>query len=442
MLLAWSFFPVWNVDAEASVSANISISTASTVVGNSGTATLTISSNEHIGQIYGTFACGGLGQKDLRYSVSDEPVTSKSYTISWKASQVGTFTCEVTGLEVGTLESQAWPSVSVAAKTIQVIGATTNKKPSSGSSSSNGSSTGGTTADKKEYSSDNDLSSLSVEGYEINPVFDKATTEYRLAVDERVEKLNIIARANHEKATVAGAGEIQLSAGENTIEIKVTAENGNEKVYKLIVIVEDQNPISVTVGEKKYTVVKKNNDLLEKLEYYEEKIIKIENQDVVAYENKETKVTLVILKDENNKLGYYIYNEQTGKYSEYHFITFGNITLQLLDAPSVLKNYQKDEITIQDEKIIIYKIDLAYKVGLIYGTNVKTGNTGYYVYDKNEETLSKYYDEEVKFYKNELRKQKNYLMMLMGIVAFIGIILIIISIIKEKKRRKKRMIHL
>ena len=421
------------VQAEASVSANISVSTTSTVIGNSGTATLTISSNEHIGQIYGTFTCGELGSKDLRYSVSDTPETSKSYTISWKASKIGTYTCQVTGLEVGTLESQAWPTVNVSSKTIKVIGSTSNKPSSNGSSNQ-----GGTTADKKEYSSDNNLKSLEVEGQNITPEFHADTTEYKLTLDQSIEKININATANHEKATISGTGEKKLSPGENTIEVKVTAENGNEKIYKIIVTIEDLNPIKVKIGKKEYTVIKKNNDLLEKLEHYEEKTITIEEQEVIAYENKQTKVTLVILKNENNEHAYYVYNEKTKTYEEYHYITVGNITLQLLEAPETLENYQKKQITIQEETVNIYKIEVAHKVGLIYGTNVKTGNTSYYVYDQNEDTLSKYYDDEVKLYKEELKETKSYIMLLMGIVAFIGMILIVVSIVQEKKRRRKR----
>ena len=61
LLLFMSF--KFEVYADASVSANINVSTSNTIVGNSGTATLTISSNEAIGQIYGTFNCGALGRR-------------------------------------------------------------------------------------------------------------------------------------------------------------------------------------------------------------------------------------------------------------------------------------------------------------------------------------------------------------------------------------------
>ena len=89
----------------ASVSTNITVSTSNTIVGNSGNATLTINANgQHIGQIYGTFSCGALGDKDLKFVVSDEPPTSKTYTINWTAKTTGSYNCTVSGLQVGLLE--------------------------------------------------------------------------------------------------------------------------------------------------------------------------------------------------------------------------------------------------------------------------------------------------------------------------------------------------
>lgn len=420
----------------ATASASISVSASNTVIGNSGTATLTISSNEVIGQIFGTFTCGGLGEKDLTYvNSTGEAAKNKSYTINWKASAVGTYTCEVKSLEIGTLETLDWPSASAAPKTITVVqpSSTPNKPSGSGSSSS-----GGTTSDKKKYSSDNDLSSLGVDGYVLSPEFNKDTTEYKLAVDQSVEKINVTAKANHEKASVNGTGEVNLSSGENTIEVKVTAENGNEKVYKIIVMVEDQNPITVKIGDEAFTIVKKNNDLIEKLEHYEEEVIKIDEQDVIAYTNSMTKVTLVILKDKDNKVGYYIYNKVNNTYQEYRYIKVQGMILQLLDPSEVPEYYQRQSLTLQEQTINIYKIKKSHKIGLIYGTNIKTGNTDYYVYDESEETLSRYYDEEVKIYQEEVQNLKNYMMIFMGVVAFGIIVIIIVSLVRSKNKKKKR----
>lgn len=429
----------------ATANASISVSTTNTVIGNSGTATLTISSNVAIGQIYGTFTCGGLGSKDLTYSIgpSDTPSNSRSYTIHWKAGSAGTYTCEVKGLEVGTLDVD-WPSVSASPKTITVVKPSSSGGGSSSSNSkpsSNKGNLGGTTSDKKEYSSDNTLSSLGIDGYTLDPVFNKDTTEYKLSVDESVEKINVTATANDKKASITGTGEKSLSSGENTIEIKVTAENGNEKVYKLIVKVEDLNPISVKIDKEEYTIVKKNNNLIEKLEQYEEKIIKINEQEVISYQNPVTKVTLVLLKNKENKINYYVYNEKEKSYKKYRTITIQGITLQLLDSIEPLDNYQKYSLKLQEETIDIYKLEKEHKVGLIYGTNIKTGNTSYYMYDENEGTLSKYFEEEIKIYQKEIEKLKNYMMIFMGSTAFIAIIIIIISLVKSKKRKKKKHIY-
>lgn len=432
----------------ATASATISVSTSKTVVGNSGTATLTISSNEVIGQIYGTFTCGGLGDKDLVYSIgpSDTPSKTRTYTINWNAKTAGTYTCEVRNLEIGTLETQDWPTASATKKTIEVVNATSGSTSgNSGSGSSGGSSGnkkpssgGSTTSNKKEYSTNNNLKNLVVEGYELEPGFSKDVVEYKLTVDQKIEKINIIAEKEDSKASVSGAGEKNLSLGENTIEVKVTAENGNEKIYKLIVSVEDLHPIKVNIGEDEYTIVKKNNDLIEKLELFEETTIKIDEQDVVAYTNEVTKITLVLLKNKENNINYYIYDITNNSYIAYKYIKINNVTLQLLNPKNVSTKYHKYTTTINEKEVDIYKIDKKNKIGLIYGTNIVTGYTGYYQYDEEESTISKYYQDEINLYRDEVVQYQKYMVILVGAFSFVVIIASIVSIIKNKRRKTMR----
>lgn len=358
---------------------------------------------------------------------SGEWLEGNTYTFNFSAKKAGTATITVTAIDAADANSN---DISGSSKSVSVkVVANTTSSGSTGN--------GGTIAEKKEYSSDNTLKSLSVEGYTIEPAFDKETTEYKLTVDESTEKININAIPNDSKASISGTGEVNLSNGENTFEIKVTAENGNEKIYKLIITVVDQNPIVVKVGKDEFTVVKKNNDLIPVLDYYEEITIQIDNQDVVAYVNEKTKVTLVLLKDNDNNIAYYVYNQKENTYTKYRSITVQGVTLQLLDIDSELAHFTKYTLKLQEQTIDYYKIKKSHKVGLIYGTNVKTGNTDYYVYDQNEETLSKYYDEEVKVYQKELTKMKNYMMIFLGVVAFISIIIIITSLKKGKKHQKR-----
>lgn len=426
----------------AGTSASINVSTSNTVVGNSGKATLTITSDDVLGQIYGTFSCGGLGNQDLNYvNLNGDTAKSKSYTINWTAKSAGSYTCSVSGLQVGTLSrpEDGVYSVNVSAKTINVLSSSSNKPSSGGNSSGSSSNKGsGTTANKKEYSSDNSLKSLNIEGYDLNPKFNKDTTEYKLTVDQSIEKINISASTTDTKASVSGTGEVSLSSGENTIEVRVTAENGNEKVYKIVVTVEDLNPIKVKINKEEFVIVKKNNDLIAKLEHYEEQTIKIDEQDVVAYVNPTTKVTLVLLKDKDNKVDYYIYNEKSNTYEKYRYINVNDLILQLLDTNQKLEHYKKYSLKLQEQTIDFYKLKKSHKVGLIYGTNIKTGNTSYYIYDQNEETLSKYYDDEIKIYQDEVKTLKSYLMVFMGVVSLGIIIVIIVSLILSKKKRKRK----
>ena len=226
---------------------------------------------------------------------------NKTYTFNFTAKKVGKATITITPVDAATTD-------------VEPITYTTSKSVTLNVIEKSSPSTGGTTADKKEYSNNNNLSKLEVEGHSIIPEFNKDVTEYKLTVDQKVEKINIIAKTEHDKARVSGAGEVNLSLGENTIEVKVTAENGNEKVYKIIVSVEDLNPIKINIDEYEYTVVRKNNDLIEKLEHYEESNVKINDQDVVSYVNSKTKTTLVLLKDKDNKINYYIYDAKNNKY--------------------------------------------------------------------------------------------------------------------------------
>ena len=380
--------------------------------------------------IAGTFNVTSSNNSVLSGGVTGEWMEDDTYTFTFTAKSVGKATVTVLAVDAADFDTDGGFS-GAKSVTLNVVA----KKPSS---SGNNSNSGGTTAEKKEYSSDNTLKSLSIEGYNLEPKFNKNTTEYKLIVDQSVEKIKVSATANHNKAKVSGTGEFNLSSGENTIAVKVVAENGNDKTYKIKVTVMDLNPIVVKVGDENLTIVKKNNNLIEPLEYYEEVTLNIEEQEVIAYENTKTNVTLVLLKDSNNKIGYYIFDKYKNTYIKYRYIVVNGVSLQLLDIDDCLEYYKKYTLELQEQKIDYYKIKGSHKVGLIYGTNVKTGNTGYYVYDKNEETLSKYYDEEVKVYQNEAEKIKGYLMVFLGIFAFIGIILLIISLKNSKSKSKNR----
>lgn len=84
------------------------------------------------------------------------------------------------------------------------------------------------------------LKSLAVAGESLTPTFSMYDTEYDLIVSYESASVTIEATAQHSSAKIEGAGKVNLAVGENLFEIKVTAENGNVRVYKLTIIREQK----------------------------------------------------------------------------------------------------------------------------------------------------------------------------------------------------------
>lgn len=87
----------------------------------------------------------------------------------------------------------------------------------------------------KDPSNNNNLASLSVEGYTINPNFNKATTIYYLTVGNEVNSVNIIATPEEAHATISGDGNRDLMVGINNLVVEVTSESGKVKSYTIVV---------------------------------------------------------------------------------------------------------------------------------------------------------------------------------------------------------------
>ncbi|MDY0276568.1 MAG: cadherin-like beta sandwich domain-containing protein [Acholeplasma sp.] len=115
---------------------------------------------------------------------------------------------------------------------------------------------------KADPSEVNTLSNISINGEAISD-FDANKTEYELKVIyEDNGSINVSALSNDTKALISGnIGEIDLTKGTNSIKIKVTAENGEEKVYTVLVnALSNKNEIlDITVDGHELTPVFSND---------------------------------------------------------------------------------------------------------------------------------------------------------------------------------------
>lgn len=287
----------------------------------------------------------------------------------------------------------------------------------------------------KTLSSNNYLSSLKVENHTLTPEFNKDTLEYSLNLPSDTESINIIADKEDKKANIIGTGEVKVSEGINTLEIIVTAENGNKKTYVIKATVEEKDPIKVSLNKQTYTVVR-NKDLLTKPENYEEKTITIDGKETPAFYNEITKFTLVGLKDEKGNINLYIYDQNKKTYTLYKEMKFNNINLYPLSINKNIKGYKKYEIKINDLNVKVLKIKKDSKFAIVYGIDLDTGKKNYYSYDIENNTIQLYNDE----YSNFLIDY-----MYIGIYIILGswalllifIIIIIVLCVKNSKRKKK-----
>lgn len=109
-------------------------------------------------------------------------------------------------------------------------------------------------------SSNNNLSSLKIEGIDFE--FNKDTLKYSLEVENNVDKIKVEAKTEDSKANIEGELEKDLVVGQNTITIKVIAEDKSEKAYTLDIKRKDNNAnlSSLTISDINFEF---NKDKLE-----------------------------------------------------------------------------------------------------------------------------------------------------------------------------------
>lgn len=422
---------VGNINCYAA-SASIKSSSNSVVKGNNVTITFTVSSESPLVSIEGTLKCSGAGVSggvDLRFDDSSNSLYSKTYTHSVTPTTSGTLSCYTEGVRLTEMSKDNWQnignkSINITINNPQVI-------------------------PQKQYSSNNYLSSLKVEGYNFDKDFDKEVLEYNVELPNGTEKININAKTENGYAKVNGSGEVSVTEGKNKIELKVTAENGNVRIYVINAIVKELDPILVTIDKKEYNIVRKEG-VLEPLEGYEKSSVTIGEEEVLSYYNETTKYNLVILKDDFGNANYYVYDNN--KYTLYKEYNFSGVRLQLLDSKKPV-NAIESEITINDEKIKAYQLNINKKnttyaldtdnvsnYYLVYAMNVNTGGKSYYLIDKLENTAIRYTDDLTGLFldSNDNGNYKTYFFITLGVLG-LAILTFGISMIRKGKKKNNKI---
>jgi hypothetical protein len=87
----------------------------------------------------------------------------------------------------------------------------------------------------KQASKNNNLKSLSIDGYDLSPNFHKAITFYSVNVLNNVNNVFVRAEAEDKSATITGIGLQTVKSGETFLEVMVTSEAGTTKTYTILI---------------------------------------------------------------------------------------------------------------------------------------------------------------------------------------------------------------
>ena len=357
-------------------------------VSPNGTFTVTVNLNGGSGTVY--FA--GSNATVSSSSVFCEQVCSVTAT----AGSSGTASVTVSPGQVGTQNETTdkddnvyTASTTVSVSIINTSGGNTTYVPSSPSDSQQ--SVNSHKGDEAK-SSDNLLSSLSLSKGTLSPAFDPEVTEYNVNLKAGSTATSVSAQAKDTKASIEGTGEKTLVEGDNLVEVKVTAENGDVRTYKINIYVEEKNLTQIKFDKMNYGIVTKV-DRLEAPAGFEKTTLAVNGKDVPAWKNADMKLTLLYLRNEDGNKDFYIYDEKEGTvvslYKPIQIAGKDYIQLSIVRSAQERSGMKYNaKITIGDLTIDGWEYeDKAYENYVLLYLMNKEGKANYYLYEKSEGTL-------------------------------------------------------
>ena len=337
----------------ASATINLNSDTESAVVGDEITVSLSISSDAMLGDFEAyitynadilefendaSFIAGGEGLLKLTDKNTVNKESSRKYIMRFTAKAIGVSEIAIKDkAEIYEYETGTAMSVSSNQLDIRVSAA-------------------------KTASDNNNLKSLKVNPGSLKPKFDPNITEYTTKIDYENKKLILSAVPEDENAKVSVGGNENLSVGNNKITIKVKAESGETKEY--IIMATRSEEIAAETEEITETKESDNNKDSNGSEYN-------------SIEDKTAEIgKLLIIKD-----GEDVYIQNGYRYQ----------ILKAGDDVAIPDGYISTSLILDDVTVTAYTLKNALDSDflLLYARN-EAGETGFYQYDRVEETLQRY----------------------------------------------------
>lgn len=315
-------------------------------------------------------------------------------------------------------------------------------------------------------SSDATLKSLDVSGYTLIPGFKSNVNTYSIKVKNNITGLNVKAIANSDKASVSISGNKNWKEGNNTITIKVIAEDGSVNNY--IVNVERES------SESKKDDSKSSDNYLKELTIQSSHEIKPKfNKSVMSYNitvpYEVEKLNLNAITSEKNAKVEITGNEKF-KVGELNVVEIKvtaedgsvriyslNVTRSTTSSKTGLKNIEIKDVELSplfNSNTLEYKakvkgnkdkldisattIDSNSKFEIIGNENLKVGHNNILIKVTDEQGFSSYYSIDVEKEENKiLGLSPLQFGIISGIIGFLLLLLLILLFKKKKDKGEK-----
>lgn len=275
---------------KAYASGGISVYPTSLSITKGGSTTFTISASNAVGRVDIYSSNGSVASVNR----SSEWLENSSVTVTVTGVSGGSATIYVSLSDAATFDEEELSGtysiyVNVSEPVSETPQESNNTQPNNGGSNNNNTNNNNNSTPVDDgKSKNNNLKSLSVDGYELTKI---DNNNYELTVTNEVTSIKINAVSEDSKSKVSGTGAHEINVGENNIEVTVTAENGS------------QNKINIKV-------IRKDGYYFEDLD----NVLKNDNLNNIAItvngDNKITSEVLKSIKDSKKEVSFNFYDEE------------------------------------------------------------------------------------------------------------------------------------
>ncbi len=252
------------------------------------------------------------------------------------------------------------------------------------------------------------LKSLSISNGALTPGFSTGRTSYTAKVKYEVTTCKVYATATDAKATVAVGGKEALEVGKNTRTVTVTAQNGTQKTYTIVITrLKEGEELDGETKPEDNTDESEKSTVIDGVKYllatdlsgftlpngFKANTVTYGETEVAAAQDTDANYTIYYLKGENSE-SYLPYTlESDGKtFKKLKYATFGNNTYIFADIPegkTVPEGFYQSSVKIGDFDISAYKSPDEGLTDFYYTYCFFEKNFATYRYDSRENVLQR-----------------------------------------------------